>query len=217
MAEAIYLEQGEGMVENLRAMLLRNGLALDRADSVLDFACGHGRVTRWLVETCGADRITASDINPQAVDFVSKTFKVAGLYSAEEAQSLTHERKYQVIFVASLFSHLSLKHWNEWAAQLASMLQCGGLLVFSTHGMGNYSKHRPDIQRRFAKLAEGFFYNDGNETLGRLAGDYYGTAYVAEEYVRLSFSKSGVGSVVDYIPHGLLEYQDLYAFRREVA
>jgi len=217
MAEAVYLEQGEGMVENLLAMPRSNGLALERAESVLDFACGHGRVTRWLVDTCGAERVTASDINPQAVDFVCKTLKVAGFYSTQEADDLTHDRKYKVIFVASLFSHLTLKHWNEWAAHLARMLQLGGLLVFSTHGMGNYANHRPEIQRRFGKLAEGFLYNGGNETPGRLAGDYYGTAYVAEEYVRRFFSASGVGRVVDYIPHGLLGYQDLYAFRREVA
>jgi len=130
MAEAVYLEQGEGMVENLLAMLRSNGLALERAESVLDFACGHGRVTRWLVDTCGAERVTASDINPQAVDFVCKTLKVAGFYSTQEADDLTHDRKYKVIFVASLFSHLTLKHWNEWAAHLARMLQLGGFSSF---------------------------------------------------------------------------------------
>jgi hypothetical protein len=102
MAEAVYLERGEGMVGNLLAMLRSNGLALERAESVLDFACGHGRVTCWLVDMCGAERVTTSDINPQAVDFVCKTLKVARFYSTQEADDLTHDRKYHVIFVASL-------------------------------------------------------------------------------------------------------------------
>lgn len=217
MSEAVYLQAGEGMLGNLRDALRRHGVILEHAESVLDFACGHGRVTRWLVEACGADHVTAADINPQAVDFVRDTFKVDGFYSTKAATDLFHSRKYQVIFVASLFSHLSLTNWKEWAFRLASMLESNGLLVFSTHGMGNYAKHRPDIQRRFEKLAEGFLYNSGNETQGRLGGEYYGTAYVSEEFVRGVFAETRIADITHYAAHGLLNYQDLYTARRHPA
>jgi 2-polyprenyl-3-methyl-5-hydroxy-6-metoxy-1,4-benzoquinol methylase len=204
-AELVYLKQGEDMVTILRNILAANGM---EAHSILDFACGHGRVTRWLVELCRHAAITASDINPQAVDFVRDRLGVPGFYSTHDAASLGHHGQFHVIFVASLFSHLTVRHWEEWAAQLAKMLEPGGLLVFSANGISISE------EQMGAKLAPGFYYNEANETEGRLEGDYYGTAFVSEGFVREVFLKTGLGTISDYKPLGLLGHQDLYAFQR---
>ena len=66
---ARYHRTGETMCNDLSGALARNGLTLEDAHSVLDFACGYGRATRWLVIRCGAGRVAASDIDPKAVAF----------------------------------------------------------------------------------------------------------------------------------------------------
>ena len=72
---ARYYREGETLCNDLSRALERNGLTLEDAHSVLDFACGYGRVTRWLVIRCGADRVAASDIDPKAVAFVRGPFR----------------------------------------------------------------------------------------------------------------------------------------------
>ena len=79
-----------------------------RTGSILDFACGCGRVTRWMVTTCGAGRVSASDIDPHAVDFVHKTFGVSGFTSTANARDLPRAGPCDAILVVSLFSHLTL-------------------------------------------------------------------------------------------------------------
>lgn len=212
-AIAEYFHVGDMLLGDLRRALERNGLPLEQVRSVLDFACGHGRVTRYMVATYGADRVTASDIDTQAVEFVRRTFGVSAFNSTRDADELEHRRRYQVIFVASLFSHLTLEHWRKWASKLVGMLQPGGLLVFSTHGIERYESMRPHIQSRFGKIEEGFIYNGTNETKGRLAGEYYGTAFVDEAFVRRFFSQEPGAAVVDYMPQGLGQNQDLYVVR----
>jgi hypothetical protein len=43
------------------------------------------------------------------------TFGVSGFYPARDASELVHDGTYEVIFVASLFSHLTYSHWGGLA------------------------------------------------------------------------------------------------------
>ena len=71
-----------------------------------------------------------------------------------------------------------------------------------------YESMEPHIQVLFQKIDDGFLYNAINETKGRLDGNYYGTTFVTEGFVRRFFAR-GEGEVIDYVPKGLTGYQDL--------
>ena len=90
------------------------------------------------------------------------------------------------------------------------LLADDGLLVFSVHGEHTLSLADDQTRRALAQPAPGFSYATMNETNGRLAGDYYGSAFVTEAFVRDAFDSRGLGRVLDVVPRGLWDFQDVY-------
>lgn len=202
-----YFESGEAMLLCLEDIF--KDLKLDHVDSFLDFACGYGRFIRFLVQRLDRRCITVSDINKRAVNFCKRTFGVKGFYSAASPNALTGNEKYDVIFVASLFSHLPLKYWEAWLIKLCSMLTPGGALIFSTHGMSCLESTDPSTRAKVKKVKDGFYYLSLNETLD-LSTDQYGTTYVTPEFVRDFVDGKSLGEFRAYYPKKLWCFQDVY-------
>lgn len=196
-----YLTSGDLMMRDLEAALRDHGRALPQLGSFLEFASGYGRFTRFLVRRLDPGKVTVSDINHSAVDFARTTFGVSGFNSTERAGDLAHSQQYEVIFVASLFSHLAIEHWSAWLQRLFEMLAPGGLLIFSTHGPYArdviFGEHWRD---RLEAKAEGFSFLPTNETDGRLAAEYYGSAFVTEAYVADEVAGRGLGTITQVYP-----------------
>lgn len=212
-----YLGTGEMLLQVLENTLKDLGYSFRQIDSFLEFACGYGRFTRFLIQKMDNRKVTVSDIDKDAVDFVKKTFGVNGFYSVTQADKLVHDGKYDVIYVVSLFSHLAISNWEQWFKRLYAMLKPNGLLIFTTHGMSFYNR-LPEEQRTSLSLemvSPGFVYGNGNETAGRLTGDHYGTAFVSEEFVKRFVDANAVGRLVKSYPDMIHKVQDLYVVRRE--
>jgi len=210
-----YLTTGDLMTRDLEATLRDHGRDLSLLGSFLEFASGYGRFTRFLVMRLDPGLVTVSDINRSAVDFTRETFGVSGFYSTESADDLDHPQQYEVIFVASLFSHLAIEHWNAWLRRLCEMLAPGGLLIFSTHGPYArdviYGEH---FREQLEVKAEGFSFLRTNETQGRLAVEYYGSAFVTEAYVEAQVAAHGLGTVRHVYPAKLWGVHDLYVVEK---
>jgi len=210
-----YLMSGDLMTRDLEAALRDHGRDLSQLDSFLEFASGYGRFTRFLVMRLDPGKVTVSDIDRSAVDFARTTFGVSGFYSTASASELDHRQQYEVIFVASLFSHLAIEHWSAWLRRLHETLAPGGLLIFSTHGpyardviYGEHWRDRLEVQ------TEGFSFLRTNETDGRLAVEYYGSAFVSEAYVKGQVAAHGLGTVRRVYPAKLWGTQDLYVLEK---
>jgi 2-polyprenyl-3-methyl-5-hydroxy-6-metoxy-1,4-benzoquinol methylase len=208
----LYFEGGENNVAAVEHVLGEAGCSLAQAGSVLEFACGAGRLTRHLVRRMDPAKLTVSDIDRGAVDFVRETFGVDGFYSAREPDDLAHDGRYDVIVVVSLFSHLPSHSWTRWLRRLEEMLSPGGLLVFSTLLWPVDRATVPDYQQDAFEL--GLLYSERNETRGRLAGAEYGTAYVLKEFVTRAVSENLSGTLIGYVQGALNGVQDVYVVRR---
>ena len=184
-AVRMYFQGGEWNAAEMAEALRDHGFPLADATSVLEFACGWGRVTRHLVHLLDRSRLTVSDVDAAAVRFVCNKLDVRGFSSAIDPRDVRHRARYDVILIVSLFSHLPLADWGPWLGRLGELLEPGGALVFSTHGMHAFGVDVSDAEREaFEEVAEGFFYRTVNETRGRLSTDHYGLTYVAESRVR---------------------------------
>jgi SAM-dependent methyltransferase len=170
---------------------------------VLDFACGYGRLLRFLVRTVPPAQIWASDIQQDAVDFVANTFGVHGVYSSVEPSEFAPPQKFDMIWVASLFSHLPRRTFEAWLAKLGSLLTPRGVLCFSVHD--------EDLLPPPRKMpAEGILFaaHSENEDLERAA---YGTTHVTETYVRGAVARAFGGERPCHrLRKGLAYQQDLY-------
>ena len=129
-----YLADGWRTLSELMLLLERGGKPLAGIDAVLEFASGHGRFTRHLAKALGPGRVTVSDVVPGAVAFSTTHFGVQGFVSAARPAQLHWPRRYGLVFVLSLFTHLPRATWSAWLARLWEAVAPGGVLVFTTHG-----------------------------------------------------------------------------------
>jgi SAM-dependent methyltransferase len=187
--------------------------------SILDFACGHGRVLRALAADFPDAALTAVDTNKGGVDFCKKTFKAKPVYSHIDFSNLVFHTKFDLIWVGSLFTHLSAQRWPNLLRLLRSVLTDDGLLIFSTHGPDAERKLR-DLQvhvfnleaERIARILQdydacGFGYSD----YGRYHG--YGVSLSSPQWVTRQINEFGLELTL-YQENGWDNFQDVWAAKK---
>ncbi len=105
-----------------------------RVGGLLDFAAGYGRTTRFLVRMLDAARITAVEIDADAVRFQAETFGVRGVVSSHDPEALSLAGPFDLVLAVSLFSHLPEGRFEAWLGRLWGLVGPRGLLAFSTNG-----------------------------------------------------------------------------------
>ncbi len=173
----------------------------------LDFACGYGRLLRFLVHAMPPEQIWGAEIQPDAVAYVSERFGVHPLHSPAEPEAFEPQQTFDVIWVASLFSHLPEPLFSRWLQRLTDLLTPDGILCFSTHDAVLLPPDIPMPQK-------GILYGQGSEN-AELDPAIYGTTYVTEEYVA-SCIHSLLGEQHPYyrLPRTLAHEQDIYVVSR---
>lgn len=166
---------------------------------MLDFASGYGRLTRFLVHEHLADEITVSDILEGGMEFQAREFGVRTILSTAFPENFHAPEKYDLIFVASLFTHLPPSTFGPWLRRLADLLEPEGLLVFSVH----------DESIAPEKVGEGINFAEHSESRVLDASDY-GSTWVTEAYVREQVAAIDPQFACVRLPRGLSDWQDLY-------
>src|SRR5262249_41864877 len=129
-----YVEDALSAMENIEVSLAATGRSLADVEACLDFACGYGRVTRWLARALGPARVTAADIDRQAIRFCAHEFGVRPLAAHAETARTAFPGAYDLVFAGSLLTHLPLHACPATLHALAATVRPRGLLVFSTQG-----------------------------------------------------------------------------------
>lgn len=202
-----YFESGKLMLEEYRPIVEATFGGYDKVDSILEFACGHGRFTRFLVQEAPPGSVFVSDIYSDAVAFQTGQFGVAGKLSVEDPDDYRDDRRYQLILVSSLFSHLPPDTFGRWLGRLYDLLTEDGVLVFSVHDEAVIPVHLPMNRSGITFV--------GSSESRSLATSQYGTTFVSEKYVSDVIAKAcpDAGGYVR-IQKGLWRYQDLYVVAR---
>ena len=170
---------------------------------VLDFACGYGRLLRFLGLAMPSSRIWASELQTDAVAFVEHAFGVQTFASKADPARFTPGRQFDFIWVASLFSHLPEPLFHAWLAKLISLLTPRGVLCFSVRD----AALMPEGE---ARPASGIAYVQASENAD-LGTDIYGTTYADEAFVRRALRiATGDERPLRRLPRALANEQDLY-------
>ncbi len=171
--------------------------------SVLDFACGFGRLLRFL-SCCERElNISASEIQPDALRFVADEFGVPTLPSAMQPEQFEPGQRFDFIWVASLFSHLPESLFHRWLTRLHGLLTPRGVLCFSVHDEAL-------VPAGQTLPASGLLFRADSENAD-LDREAYGTTYVSEAFVRAAIGRAaGPGAAAHRIRKGLAHEQDIY-------
>lgn len=129
-----YVSDACSAIDNLEASLELAGRDWSDVRAFLDLPSGYGRVTRFLVQRLDPARVTAGDVDRQAVRFCVAEFGVNGVVADRDPARTRFPGRYDVAFVGSLLTHLPEAAVVDLVRALVATLVPGGLLVFSTQG-----------------------------------------------------------------------------------
>ena len=171
-----------------------------RPGRMLDFASGYGRLTRLLVHEHLADEVTVSDILEGGMEFQAEQFGVRTILSTTDPKDFAAPEKYDLIFVASLFTHLPEATFLAWLRRLAELLTPEGLLIFSVH----------DELLAPEPFEGGIKFESRSESRVLDVNDY-GSTWVTESYVREQVAAIDPRFACLRMRRALAEWQDVYA------
>jgi SAM-dependent methyltransferase len=145
--------------------------------ALLEFASGYGMVTRHLTDAMPRVQVTSCDIHQQAVDFVHRQLGGVAVLSRDEPEELELGRTFDVVFALSFFSHMPKSSFGRWLAALYRAVAPGGILAFTTHGLGSRAAlGHPEIDE------DGFWFKADSEQHD-LDTARYGSTLSTPDYV----------------------------------
>jgi SAM-dependent methyltransferase len=202
-----YFRAGASMMDVIERVAEWHFGSLSKVSSLLDFAGGYGRSTRFAVEYLSPDRVTVGEIQADALAFQAREFGVSTLQSTRDPAALPTPRTFDFIFVASLFTHLPRATFGPWLAKLWELVAPGGVLVFSVHD--------EVLDRQDADWEDGFAFLAASE-VAALDTEQYGTNFTTEAFVRAQLEEWIGDDALDAVrlPQGLCFQQDLWVVTR---
>jgi SAM-dependent methyltransferase len=216
---ASYAERALNVISNIDASLAAAGKTVDEIATWLDFGCGYGRVVRFLVERVPPDRIYASDVVKEGVDFCSSEFGVHPIYSQTDLTTL-RLGSFDFIYAISVITHLNERNSLAMLRLLGSSLSPGGIALFTTHGRwslenpetygAEYEERSDEIRRAVEENGIAFL------RYPFAAGEDYGMAWHSQEYIESKIEELHEGRMrrLMFKPRGLDAHQDVFAFQR---
>lgn len=122
---------------------------------ILDWGCGPGRVIRHMPEVINNGcRFYGSDYNEAYVKWCSENIPQVTFSKNELNPPLPYEAgKFSLIYVISIFTHLSEENHRKWFDELLRVTKPGAILFITTHG---------DITRQNLNPDELAIYDAGN-------------------------------------------------------
>jgi SAM-dependent methyltransferase len=197
---------------------------------VLDFACGCGRLSRYLamhreVEAYG------TDVNPDLVAWCQAQLPGVRTLANPVAPPMSIRPDFfDLVFALSLFSHLPERRALDWLADVARVMVPGGLLIATTHGVPTleiirdspvhhsmFDLDTAEVEALMARLPrEGFIYRPYSADTLRVAkaGQEYSNAFIHPDHIARTWN-TDLLELVEHIPGGLRGWQDCVVLRRK--
>jgi SAM-dependent methyltransferase len=216
---ASYRERALNVLGNIEAALAAAGRTFADVERWLDFGCGYGRVIRFLVERVPPERVFASDVVKEGVDFCRSEFGVHPIYSDRELANL-RLGSFDFIYAISVLTHLNERNSLAMLRLLGESLRPGGIALFTVHGQyslenlalygAEYEARRGEITRHVSDRGLAFV------PYAFLSGDDYGMAWHSRQYVERMVHELHGDRIrpLTFVPHGLDGHQDVFAFER---
>jgi SAM-dependent methyltransferase len=153
---------------------------LPETQSVLDFGCGCGRVTRYFRDHHGD--VAGSDVNRDAVSWCRANLPFGRFEANGLAPPLAFDdASFDLVYALSVFTHLTSDLQLAWRDELHRILRPGGRLLVTTHGRSYLQRLDDDERARFER----------GELVVRWAevvGSNLCSAYHPERYLRDTFA-----------------------------
>jgi SAM-dependent methyltransferase len=133
-------------VFHFRSLLSHTGRTPESIRSILDLGCGTGRILKgWYVDDPTRD-LFGTDYNPALIEWARVHFPASVHFDVNRlVPPLRYEREsFDLVYLCSVFTHLSLQSQFIWLNELKRILRPDGLLVITLHGLNFLDQIRRD-------------------------------------------------------------------------
>lgn len=127
-----YFSVGASAISVIKEAIHAHGKELYEVKSIMDYACGFGRVHRWLRATFPSAAVSGVDADAASVEGAREL----GFDASTLDLSLTQDLGvFDLIWVGSLFTHLSYDESVRTMRYLRRQLSSDGILIVTMHGV----------------------------------------------------------------------------------
>jgi SAM-dependent methyltransferase len=201
-----------------------------RKPAILDFGCGCGRLSRFLVPCASIAEIHGADVNPDLAAWCDANLDGIETTTTNVMPPLPYEpATFDLVYSLSVLTHLPAEVLGTWLAEIHRVMRPGGILVATTHG--TRALERIEREAELQKIV-GLDSVSASRMLGELptakviyrpydrdrlavtrAGAQYGTTFLSEAHARALAESAGF-EPLDLIPGGLRGWQDVLIARK---
>jgi SAM-dependent methyltransferase len=102
--------------------------------SICDFACGSGRVTRYLRAAFPEAKIVGADLRQDSLSWLEQTFDIVPWVSDADFSVLQPPYPFDLFWSGSLVTHLGAEQSSTLLHATSRWLSPGGIAIVTTHG-----------------------------------------------------------------------------------
>ena len=200
-----------------KQLALQHGKAINQCKSILDFGCGWGRIIRFFLKDVDERDVFGVDCSSEMITLCG-TQQLRGTFLATAILPPTHfgDSQFDLIYLYSVFSHLSEDAHLAWLQEFHRLLKPGGLVIATTRPRSFITlcaelARKPDLEvwqrgaaasfadpeEALARYEAGQFVHSPTGGGGCLDRSFYGESCISEQYARQQWTK--YYSSVDYL------------------
>jgi SAM-dependent methyltransferase len=215
---ASYAERGRNVIGLVEETLATAGKEIEDVERWLDFGCGYGRVLRFLLERVPPERVSASDVIAEGVEFCRSEFGVTPLRSRPELASV-QLGSFDFVYAISVLTHLDERNSVDFLLLLGDSLAEGGIAMFTTHGewsLGHPGHYGSEYEARGTEIEAAVRERGIAYLRYAFAPDDYGMTWHSREFVEATMAELHGGRLRPLLfePRGLDGHQDVFAYQR---
>jgi SAM-dependent methyltransferase len=186
-----FLESSKRSLSFFSDLLARHGGSFKHSRAILDFGCGCGRLIRGLPPITAA-RLVGCDIDAEAIAWCQEYIPDAEFYATGEWPRLPFsDQSFDLIYAASVFTHIDAEHQFAWLAELKRVSRPGAFLILSYRHQWNIAQIadaaiKAEVERQMASSGMAFVTTSFWAGIfpAWYGGAYHSPAYVAENWGR---------------------------------
>jgi 2-polyprenyl-3-methyl-5-hydroxy-6-metoxy-1,4-benzoquinol methylase len=187
-------------------------------NAVLDFGCGWGRIIRFFLKDLEPSQIYGADCYKEMIDICNNSNLNCNFDTIDPMPPIKYQdNMFDVIYLYSVFSHLSEEAHLVWLKEFHRILKPGGIFLATTRPV-EFIEHCKNLakmkkinewelgstiafsepEQAYRDYNEGKFVHSSTGGGGVLDKSFFGESCISESYVRNNWNK--FFSELEYIP-----------------
>lgn len=189
------------------------GLDFSSVGTILDWGCGCGRLTRYLLKDA-VPSAQGADVDPVNIDWCRSNLPAEFTLLPLVPPSSLPSGKFNLVLGVSVFTHLNEETQWLWLEELQRICSPGAIVMLTFHGEAAVARGEFALDWLNQWLAHGFDSGNVDRALDAVIPDktYYRASFHTTEYIKTKWSK--YFEVLGFRDCFMSNYQDLVILKK---